>query len=149
MLHLGLVRRGNRAPRRDVAVVAALLFTSLLACKSQHSVDGTITVNGAPFVAKQCVVGSLTMNGVTTHSVTLTDATDNRLSFSDSNGVTVSFTPAGGSMENGGTGCGVARFSGSVKDPHTLKVQLDVSCRGGGYATVAKADVTKCGTFGL
>ncbi len=153
MWNLGLVRRGAVAPGRDVVGVTLALAVALFACKSQHKVNGTITVNGAPFVAKQCNVGQMTLNvsgtSGTTHSVTLVDAADNRLSFSDSGGLAVSFTPTGGSMENAGRGCGSARFVGSTKDPKNLKVFLDVDCRGGGYETKAKAELTGCGTFGL
>jgi hypothetical protein len=153
MLNLGLVRRGTGAPGRDVLAAALALGVALIACKSQHNVKGSITVNGAPFVAKQCNVGEMTLNmngnSGTTHSVTLVDAADNRLSFSDSGGLSVSFTPTGGSMENAGSGCGSARFVGSTKDPKNLKVFLDVDCRGGGYETKAKAELTGCGTFGL
>ncbi|HMR77073.1 MAG TPA: hypothetical protein PKD61_18265 [Polyangiaceae bacterium] len=131
---------------------AALLLSALLACKSKHKVDGSVTVNGSPFVAETCGVATMNLNfnGVqsTTHSVTLTDAAGRRLSFSDSDGVAVGFNDGAGTQLDAGRGCGSVRFVGSTSDPAKLKVHLDADCRGSGIETRAKAEISGCGTFG-
>ena len=75
---------------------AALVVAALLACKSQSSVTGSVSFNGAPFETKDCQVSELTStfggSPVTTHTVTLVDASKRRLSFSDSGGMRVSYS---------------------------------------------------------
>ena len=133
-------------------LATALLLAALLACKSKHQVAGSITVNGAPFVAEKCAVGTMNLNfnGVSsvTHSITLTDAAGRRLSFSDADGISVGFSDGSGMHENAGSGCGSARFVGSTSDPGSLKVHVDADCRGAGIETRAKAEISGCGTFG-
>jgi hypothetical protein len=131
---------------------AMLLLSALIACKSKHQVDGSISVNGAPFVVDQCGVATMKVNfnGVqsTTQSVTLTDAAGRRLSFSDSDGVAVGFNDGSGTHLDAGRGCGSVRFVGSTGDPAKLRVHIDANCRGSGIETYAKAEVSGCGTFG-
>ncbi len=131
----------------------ALLLGALLACKSKHGVNGTITVNGAPFTAEQCNVAEVKMDmgggaASVTRSVTLVDAAKRRLSFSDADGVAVSFSDGHDFPLNAGRGCGSIHFSGPVSDPGALKVTLDLDCRGGGIETQAMAEITGCGSYG-
>ncbi len=138
---------------RRVLFALTLVLAALLACKSKHRVNGDITLNGAPFEGTTCNVSLVTMDmgggSATTRSVTLTDATGRRLSFGDSQGVSVLVGIGTGPPIDAGRGCGTARFMGSTTDPRNLRVLLDVNCRGSGYETRAKAELIGCGVMGL
>jgi hypothetical protein len=96
------------------AVPGALLvvLAALLACKSQSTVDGTVSLNGAPFVVKDCSVGHATTSfgGSTTTSnfVSLIDAAGNRIQLSESDhALRVSYLVAGTTgFADVGSGCG-------------------------------------------
>ncbi|MBX3127698.1 MAG: hypothetical protein KF718_13320 [Polyangiaceae bacterium] len=142
------MRRSAHAP-----ALVLVLLAALLACKPKHRVTGSIVVNGAEFVAKQCsiaeVKSSFSGGPTVTRSVTLVDDKNRRLSFSDNGGGTLLYAEGGGLPDNVGSGCGTIAFTGSSADLSAMTVAIHVDCRGGGVHTRAKASISGCGQFGL
>lgn len=135
--------------------VACVVIAALFACKSKGKVSGSVTLDGAPFAATDCSIAESTLSAggesVTTHTVTLTDAAKRRLSFSDSRGMRVSFSPGGTAFPNEiGEGCGRMTASGSVKSgASAVTGRVDASCTGGGHVVKAAFDYSGCGSYGL
>ena len=130
---------------------AALVVAALLACKSQSSVTGSVSFNGAPFETKDCQVSELTStfggSPVTTHTVTLVDASKRRLSFSDSGGMRVSYSSRS-AFDTIGEGCGKLSFVGSVKGGNASG-HVEADCTGSGHVVRANFDFASCGKYGL
>ena len=140
----------------NVRITLLVVLVALCACKSQSKVDGTVTLNGAPFAVTDCSVGHSTVSfgggTTTTELVTLIDGAGNRIQISKSDhAVRVSYmTAGGGSFADVGSGCGSLTFTTPpAGNPSAAAGSLDVNCGGSGYAVVAKARFERCGSYGL
>jgi len=130
------------------------VLAALFACKSKGKVTGSVVLDGAAFQVQDCQISEATMtsggSGTTTHSVTLVDAAKRRLSFSDSGGMKVHLTGAGGSFEDLGSGCGKLSMIGSVKGGAAgVTGHVEADCTGGGHKVKARFDYAGCGSYGL
>ncbi len=134
------------------ALAALAVLAALLACKSKSNVTGSVSFNGAAFETTDCQVSESTSTlgggSVTTHTVTLIDASKRRVSFSDSGGMRVSYSAAG-NFDTIGSGCGKMSFVGSVKGGSGVSGHVEADCTGSGHVVRANFDFAGCGQYGF
>ena len=86
-------------PRRAAAALL-LVLAALFACKSKGKVTGSVVLDSVPFNVKDCQISEATLSSggssTTTHTVTLVDLAQRRLSFSDQGGMKVHLSGKGG-----------------------------------------------------